>query len=127
MSIADCMNFETGRLRLDWPNWIWAKWRLAHGGSQRVRDVTVRAFPGALLGPPWARRENALCATGGGEPSDGGLFYEPHGEWGADSSLAELAPEVSILVAPAVAMKVGPLFELLFMVSPAPTQGWPYP
>ena len=77
---------------------------LAHGGSQRVRDVTVRALPGALLGPPWARRENALCVTGGGEPSDGGLFYEPHGEWGADPSLAELAPEVSILVAPAVAI-----------------------
>ena len=86
---------------------------LAHGGSQRVRDVTVRAVPGALLGPPWARRENALCVTGGAEPSGGGLFYEPHGEWGADKSLAELAPEVGILVAPAVAMKVGPLFELV--------------
>mmetsp|Transcript_13998 Transcript_13998/g.28391 ORF Transcript_13998/g.28391 Transcript_13998/m.28391 type:complete len:270 (+) Transcript_13998:124-933(+) len=87
--------------------------KLAHGESQVVCDVTVRAVPGALLGPPWARRENALCVTGGGEPPGCGLFYEPHGEWGADQDLAALEPEVGILVAPAVAMKVGPLFELV--------------
>ena len=86
---------------------------LRHGGTHRVADVTLRAVAGARLGPPWQRRENGLCATGGGEPAGGGLFYEPHGEWGSDASLSALAPEVGTLVAPAVAQKVGPLFELV--------------
>ena len=98
---------------------------LDHGRSQRVHDVTIRAVPGALLGPPWARRENALCVTGGAEPPGRGLFYEPHGEWGADRSLAALEPEVGILIAPAVAMKVGPLFELVHGGRPRPARPAP--
>jgi L-ascorbate metabolism protein UlaG (beta-lactamase superfamily) len=55
---------------------------LAHGGSRQVHGVTLRAVPGARLGPPWQRRENGICATGGGEPAEGGgLFYEPRGSW----------------------------------------------
>ena len=68
---------------------------------------------GALLGPPWQRRENALVATGGGESEGGGLYYEPHGEWGSDLALSAVASDVGVMIAPPVAQKVGPFFELV--------------
>ncbi|KAJ8599641.1 hypothetical protein CTAYLR_005421 [Chrysophaeum taylorii] len=77
---------------------------LDHGGVTWVNECQIRAFPGALLGPPWSKRENSVWASYGG-PS---LYYEPHSDFDACEDVT-----ADILVAPAVAQRIGG-FDLVF-------------
>lgn len=72
-------------------------------------DVHLRALPGALLGPPWAKRELSILAVADGEP---GVYYEPHGDFDG-APLRQIAGDVDVLVAPVVAQKVGGAFDLV--------------
>ena len=73
--------------------------------------VTVRCRPGALLGPPWAKRENAYVVLGGGEPAGGGIYYEPHGEWGGWPAppLAAEREHVGVVITPCASQSLAPL------------------
>lgn len=73
---------------------------LDHGKEATVGDVVVHAYPGALLGPPWSRRENSLLAT---DSSGFRLYYEPHCDFDGLSS----AVQADALVAPAVGQRLG--------------------
>lgn len=40
--------------------------------------VFVKATPGALVGPPWSKRQNAVLVKENTENSQLSVFYEPH-------------------------------------------------
>jgi L-ascorbate metabolism protein UlaG (beta-lactamase superfamily) len=69
-----------------------------HGQERLICDgkLKVRATKGALVGPPWSKRENGfvLSETGGGIS----LYYEPHADYVA-SSVAEVGT-VDVVVSP---------------------------
>lgn len=57
------------------------------------------AFAGALVGPPWAKRENGFLFT---ETTDGGvsLYYEPHCDYDVQS--LQGTDSVDIVITPGV-------------------------
>jgi len=59
-------------------------YELDHGEQVSLLDgkVTVKASAGALVGPPWSKRENGYTII-----EDGGLsvYYEPHADFTAES------------------------------------------
>lgn len=57
--------------------------------------VTVRAVKGALVGPPWSKRQNAYLIT---ETDGTTVFYEPHASFDA-SAVRAVAP-VDVAVVP---------------------------
>lgn len=83
--------------------------RLNHLQTARVGDVTLRALPGALVGPPWQRRENSILATS----SDKGLLYEPHGDYGDEALLRRFAKDVDVLIAPVTTQRLFGIFDLV--------------
>ena len=79
----------------------------ANGGGGGLR---VQSTQGALVGPPWQRRENGYvfrAAEGGGCPS---IYLEPHVEFDPDE-LAQLAP-VDAVITPIQGQSL-PGFELV--------------
>lgn len=70
-----------------------------HGQEVTVCDgkVTIRGTQGALVGPPWSKRENGFVIS---ETVPGGirLYYEPHADYVA-SSVAEVGT-VDVVVSP---------------------------
>ena len=81
--------------------------KLGHFQSMRLKDVNLEALPGALVGPPWQARENALLATAGGTS----LLYEPHGDFNDDDLLRGL--NVDVLIAPATTQRLAGFFDLV--------------
>ena len=70
---------------------------LNKGGGEK--KISIRATQGALVGPPWSKRENGfvlreICTAGGGTS----LYYEPHADY-VSESVAEVSP-VDIVVSP---------------------------
>lgn len=57
---------------------------LRHGESCRVSDARVTATEGALVGPPWQKRENGFLLNFGknelNEYEGLSIYYEPHGD-----------------------------------------------
>ena len=54
---------------------------LDHGESCDLSDgASVRATEGALVGPPWQRRENGFLLRLDGDGDDLSVYYEPHGD-----------------------------------------------
>lgn len=70
-----------------------------HGQEVTLCDgkIKIRATQGALVGPPWSKRENGFVIT---ETSSDGisLYYEPHADYVA-SSVAEVG-QVDVVVSP---------------------------
>ena len=65
---------------------------LDHGESVKIGSITVTAFPGSLVGPPWAKRQNGyIFSSNRGKDN---LLYEPHGD--TDNKLAKLAVDYNI-------------------------------
>mmetsp|Transcript_16394 Transcript_16394/g.53374 ORF Transcript_16394/g.53374 Transcript_16394/m.53374 type:complete len:273 (+) Transcript_16394:261-1079(+) len=83
---------------------------LDHGQVVSIGDVTLRALPGALVGPPWQKRENSILAT----TCDGrGVYYEPHGDYESDALLRQLQADVDVLIAPATTQRIAGVFDLV--------------
>jgi hypothetical protein len=59
----------------------------------------ARLCAGALVGPPWSKRENGFLFT---EQADGGvtLYYEPHCDY--DESSLDGIGAVDVVITPAV-------------------------
>lgn len=57
---------------------------LEHGEACNLSDgASVQATEGALVGPPWQRRENGFLLKlddGNGNENDLAIYYEPHGD-----------------------------------------------
>lgn len=62
-----------------------------------VRSTHDVASPGALVGPPWAKRENGFLFSEAGGIT---LYYEPHCDYD-ESSLAGIA-SVDMVITPVV-------------------------
>jgi len=74
--------------------------------------VTIRATTGALVGPPWQRRENGYILQGSSSSSKDGpsIYIEPHVEFNA-RELRKLGP-VDIVISP-ISGQTLPAFELV--------------
>eukprot|EP01026_Neomeris_dumetosa_P021058 TRINITY_DN18538_c1_g1_i1.p1 TRINITY_DN18538_c1_g1~~TRINITY_DN18538_c1_g1_i1.p1 ORF type:complete len:285 (-),score=18.44 TRINITY_DN18538_c1_g1_i1:532-1338(-) len=74
---------------------------LDHGEQVEICDgkLTVKATVGALVGPPWSKRQNGFVLQ---ENVEGGarVYYEPHCDFVA-SSVASVSP-VDIVISPVV-------------------------
>ena len=71
-----------------------------HSTAQRLLKVnTTPACAGALVGPPWAKRENGFVFS---ETVEGGvsLYYEPHCDYDAESLRG--IDSVDIVITPGV-------------------------
>lgn len=61
-------------------------------------DVVVKATPGALVGPPWSKRQNALVITENTQSSQLTIFYEPHASH--DQAALEAIGKVDVAIIP---------------------------
>ena len=76
-------------------------YELDHGQSVTLCDnkITVRATQGALVGPPWSKRENGFVISNFEKDSSHiSLYYEPHADF-VPSSVAEVGA-VDVVVSP---------------------------
>jgi len=76
-------------------------------------SVRVRATKGALVGPPWQRRENGYILRGSSESQSSllpSIYIEPHVEFNAQE-LSELGP-VDVVISP-ISGQTLPAFELV--------------
>lgn len=71
-----------------------------HGQEVTVCDgrLKVRATQGALVGPPWSKRENGFVLSETSAPEGIRVYYEPHADYVA-SSVAEVGA-VDVVVTP---------------------------
>ena len=60
--------------------------------------VVVKATPGALVGPPWSKRQNALLVRENTDASNLTLFYEPHASH--EQAALEAIGKVDIAIIP---------------------------
>lgn len=60
--------------------------------------VVVKATPGALVGPPWSKRQNALVIKENTKSSQLTMFYEPHASH--DQAALEAIGKVDIAIIP---------------------------
>lgn len=60
--------------------------------------VVLEATPGALVGPPWSKRQNALIIREQTSTSDLSVFYEPHASH--DQAALESIGKIDIAIIP---------------------------
>eukprot|EP00892_Ulva_mutabilis_P011758 jgi/Ulvmu1/8955/UM005_0046.1 len=73
---------------------------LDHGQEVTMADgkIVLQATPGALVGPPWSKRQNALVIRENTNVSDLSIFYEPHASH--DQAALESIGSVDIAIIP---------------------------
>ncbi|KAK9864385.1 hypothetical protein WJX84_001970 [Apatococcus fuscideae] len=83
---------------------------LDHGQAITMGPLTIRATMGALVGPPWSKRENGFVIS---ENVDGGmrLYYEPHCDYD-DGSVSSIGL-VDAIITPASTQLIGGFFPLV--------------
>eukprot|EP00471_Norrisiella_sphaerica_P001614 CAMPEP_0184484808 /NCGR_PEP_ID=MMETSP0113_2-20130426/6482_1 /TAXON_ID=91329 /ORGANISM="Norrisiella sphaerica, Strain BC52" /LENGTH=294 /DNA_ID=CAMNT_0026865957 /DNA_START=361 /DNA_END=1245 /DNA_ORIENTATION=- len=80
---------------------------LPPGKSVNVKDLTVTATRGSLVGPPWQAPENGYVVTWDG-PS---VYYEPHNDVDVRTKLKGITAD--IVIAPMKSQKL-PFFTLVY-------------
>lgn len=85
---------------------------LDHGRSTNACDgkLRVTATAGALVGPPWSKRENGFVLR---EACEGGLslYYEPHCDY-LEESVASVGP-VDVVVSPPTSQVLAGVYPLV--------------
>lgn len=85
---------------------------LDHGQSATLCDgrLTVQATAGALVGPPWSKRENGFVLS---EVVAGGmrLYYEPHCDY--DEASVAAVGKVDVVVSPPTSQVLAGLYPLV--------------
>ena len=91
--------------------------------TNRMSHICQSACAGALVGPPWAKRENGFLFS---ETAAGGitLYYEPHCDYDADS--LQGVDSVDIVITPGVNQELLS-FPLVTYISPSTYSATPLP
>ena len=73
--------------------------RILLARNPSARKLTCLNRAGALVGPPWEKRQNGYLLR---EATEGGvsLFYEPHCDYSGESVQRNVPGPVDVLVAP---------------------------